>query len=263
VDQFGGESCVDVLVGLVRDGRVAEARLDESVRRLLRDKFRLGLFDDPYVDVEAVEEIVGRAEFRTRGELAQRRSIVLLKNDSILPLADRPRIYVDGIDSKVAAEYGEVVPLEEAELAILRLDAPYEQRPGFLEGMFHAGDLDFREPELGRILSVLDQVPTVVAIQLDRPAVIPEIAARSRALLATFGASDAAVLDVVFGRFAPTGRLPFELPSSMDAVRRQAEDVPHDSDDPLFPFGFGLDYERAAVNPSSAAPTSPGSVSRL
>jgi beta-glucosidase len=247
----------------VRDGRVQESRLDVSVRRLLRDKFRLGLFDDPYVDVDAAEEVVGRAEFRARGELAQRRSIVLLKNDSILPLEGRPRIYVEGIASKVAAEYGEVVPIEEAELAILRLATPFEQRPGFLEGMFHAGDLDFKEPELGRILAVLDRVPTVVAIQLDRPAVIPEIAERARGLVAAFGASDAAVLDVVFGRFAPEGRLPFELPSSMDAVRGQAEDVPYDSEDPLFPFGFGLGYDRPAVNPSSAASTSTGSVSRL
>jgi beta-glucosidase len=79
-----------------------------------------------------------------------------------------------------------------------------------------------------------------VHIYLERPAVIPEIAERSAALLAGFGASDAAVLDVIFGRFRPTGRLPFELPSSMDAVRRQKEDAPYDSENPLFPFGHGL-----------------------
>jgi beta-glucosidase len=72
--------------------------------------------------------------------------------------------------------------------------------------------------------------------------VIPEIAARSAALLANFGASDAAVLDVIFGRFAPSGKLPFELPSSMAAVRRQKPDVPYDSENPLFPFGHGLTY---------------------
>ena len=44
------------------------------------------------------------------------------------------------------------------------------------------------------------------------------------------------------GRFAPAGKLPFELPSSMDAVRRQKEDVPYDSEQPLFPFGYGLTY---------------------
>ncbi|MBV9230721.1 MAG: glycoside hydrolase family 3 C-terminal domain-containing protein, partial [Chloroflexi bacterium] len=76
----------------------------------------------------------------------------------------------------------------------------------------------------------------------DRPAVIPEIAAQSAALLADFGASDAAVLDVIFGRFSPSGKLPFELPSSMEAVRKQKEDVPYDSDNPLFPFGHCLAY---------------------
>ncbi len=73
-------------------------------------------------------------------------------------------------------------------------------------------------------------------------AVIPEIAAESAALIANFGANDAAVLDVIFGRFAPTGKLPFELPSSMEAVRNQKEDVPYDSEHPLFPFGYGLTY---------------------
>ena len=50
------------------------------------------------------------------------------------------------------------------------------------------------------------------------------------------------MLDVIFGRFAPTGKLPFELPSSMEAVRRQKEDVPYNSEDPLFAFGHGLSY---------------------
>ncbi|HYA99145.1 MAG TPA: hypothetical protein VED37_02890 [Ktedonobacteraceae bacterium] len=46
----------------------------------------------------------------------------------------------------------------------------------------------------------------------------------------------------MFGHVAPAGTLPFELPSSMEAVRKQKEDVPYDSEKPLFPFGFGLQY---------------------
>jgi len=79
-------------------------------------------------------------------------------------------------------------------------------------------------------------------MDMDRPAVIPEIAEKSAALLTVFGASDAAVLDIIFGRFTPTAKLPFELPSSMDAVRNQKEDLPYDSENPLYPFGFGLTY---------------------
>lgn len=82
---------------------------------------------------------------------------------------------------------------------------------------------------------------TSTGLYLDRPAVIPEIAAKSAALVADFGASDETVLDVLFGVYAPGGTLPFGLPSLMEAAR-QKEDVPYDSYDPLFPFGFGLSY---------------------
>jgi len=244
VDQFGGESCTEVLLELVESGRVPESRLDVSARRILRDKFRLGLFDDPYVDPEAAAELVGNERFRAAGEEAQRRAIVLLANrDGRLPLRDRPRLYVEGVDREVARRHAEVVDSPElADLALLRLRAPYEQRSGFLQGIFHAGDLDFKGEEKEPILDVLRRVLTIVDVFLERPAVIPELAEQSAALLGSFGAGDEAVLDVVFGRFAPTGRLPFELPSSMDAVRAQLPDVPCDSADPLFPFGFGLGF---------------------
>jgi beta-glucosidase len=254
VDQFGGESCPEVIVELVRSGQITEARIDESARRLLREKFRLGLFDNPYVDEEAATAIVGNAEFRAAGEQAQRRSLTLLKNGAVrgkelLPLRHRPNMYIEGIDPATAAQYGTVVAdIADAELAILRLKAPYEPREGMLESMIHSGYLDFPETERDRILAILDRAPTIVDIYLDRPAVFPEIAGACAALIANFGASDAALLDVIFGRAAPGGKLPFEIPSSMEAVRRQHPDVPYDSEDPLFPFGFGLAY---GASPSS------------
>jgi beta-glucosidase len=173
---------------------------------------------------------------------------VLLKNGETargkaLPLSGRPRIYLEGIAAQTAAAYGEVVTeIEQADCAILHLSTPFEKRTGFLREHFHAGDLDFKGAELARILGILGRVPTIVAIYLDRPAVIPEIAAQSAGLLADFGASDEALLDVIFGRFAPAGKLPFELPSSMEAVRAQHPDAPYDSEKPLFPFGHGLAY---------------------
>ncbi|MBM4458115.1 MAG: glycoside hydrolase family 3 protein [Chloroflexi bacterium] len=248
VDQFGGEDCPEVIVGLVRSGQVTEARIDESVRRLLADKFRLGLFDNPYLDVAAAEQIAGTPAFCAAGELAQRKSIVLLKNGQIgagraLPLAGRPRLYIEGIAAETAAAYGEVTAQPaDADFAILRLQTPFEKRTGFLREHFHAGDLDFTGEELAHILEILDRVPTIVVIHLDRPAVIPEIAAGCAGLLAEFGANDAAVLDVIFGRATPVGKLPFELPASMAAVRAQKPDAPRDSENPLFPYGHGLTY---------------------
>ncbi len=244
VDQFGGESCAEALVELVQTGQVSEARLDISVRRLLRDKFRLGLFENRYVDETDAANIAGKPAFRAAGDLAQRKSIVLLKNDGEMPLVGRPRIYVENIKPEVAAQYGDIVDdPADADFNILRLRTPFEPRSNtFLENFFHQGDLDFKEPELSRIRRLMAKAPTIVDIYLERAAVIPEIAEASAGLIASFGASDAAALDVIFGRFQPSATLPFELPSSMEAVRAQAPDVPHDSDDPLFKYGFGLTY---------------------
>jgi beta-glucosidase len=251
VDQFGGEACPEVIVALVTSGQIDEARVDESIRRLLRDKFRLGLFDNPYVDPAAAEKIVGNDAFREAGEIAQRKSIVLLRNvetpnGMTLPIRGNPKLYTENVDPETASEYGQVVEnIQDADVAILRLTTPYEHREGFLDRHFHAGDLAFAGKEKAHLLDIMERIPTIVDIYLERPAVIPEIAEKSAGLLANFGVSDAAVLDVIFGSFTPSGKLPFEMPSSMEAVRRQKEDLPYDSENPLFSFGYGLTYQDA------------------
>ncbi len=244
VDQFGGESCAHHVVALMESGRLSEARVDESVRRVLRLKFQLGLFDNPFVDENQVAQILGHSESVAAGFDSQRRAITVLKNGgAVLPLSGRPRVFVKNVDAAVAAEYGDVVSTPaDADFAILRVDTPWvpvETDNPFARG-FHHGDLDFKGEALAEILALLETAPTIVVIYLDRPAVIPEISAAAQALLADYGASDAAVLEVIFGRSRPEGKLPFELPSSMDAVRRQHADVPHDSENPLYPFRFGL-----------------------
>jgi beta-glucosidase len=81
-------------------------------------------------------------------------------------------------------------------------------------------------------------------------------ATRDAGLLGLFGVTDDVLLDAVFGRFSPAGKLPFELPSSMEAVRNQKEDVPYDSEGPLFPFGWGLTYEEPPQEPAADAESS-------
>ncbi|MFD8952365.1 glycoside hydrolase family 3 N-terminal domain-containing protein [Streptomyces xanthophaeus] len=247
-DQLGGEAAPDLIVELVRSGRVTAERIDSSVARLLREKFLLGLFDDPYVDPDGAARICGNPEFTAAGLAAQSRSITVLKDrpggaaHPLLPLAPGIRIYTEGVDPAVAARYATVVETpQEADVAVLRIAAPYdkERTTGF-ESFFRAGRLDFTEDELRPVLEVASAVPAVVDIFLDRAAVIPEIAERAAALVADFGASDTALLDVLFGRVAAEGRLPFELPRSMESVVAGQEDVPNDSGDPLFPYGHGL-----------------------
>ncbi len=250
VDQFGGNNNTEELLELVRGGQVAEARIDESVRRLLKDKFLLGLFDNPYLDPEVAAQTVGKKEYRDKGKEAQRKSIVLLKNtmqaDSsfVLPLGKGLKVYVENITKEIAGQYATVVDrLEDADYALLRLQTPWEDRSGnLIESMFHQGKLDFDEVELNRMLGIMRDKPTIVCIYLDRAAVIPEISREAVGLVADFGAYDDTILDIIFGNFSPSAKLPFELPSSMEAVLKQKEDVPYDSDNPLYPFGYGLTY---------------------
>ena len=90
VDQFGGENIPEVIVQLVKDGKISQSRIDSSVTRLLRQKFELGLFDDPFIDEAKATEIVGNPEFVKAGEESQRRAITLLKNEvKYLPLTHK------------------------------------------------------------------------------------------------------------------------------------------------------------------------------
>ena len=104
-------------------------------------------------------------------------------------------------------------------------------------------DLSFDETILTRAKAYGETSRLITLVDLNRPAVLSELNSISDAMLGTFGISDQAMLDVVFGRHTPTGKLPFELPSSMAEVEQQLEDVPDDTANPLFPFGWGLSYE--------------------
>ncbi len=228
---------------------LAEERLDVSARRLLREKFRLGLFDAPKVDPARAAAIVGNAEFVAAGEAAQRASVTLLKNEAtllnehLLPLTRGAKVLVRGFDPEVVAGYATVVDrVEDADVALVRLHAPYEQRSTMFENFFHAGSLDFAVETVDEVVAIARAVPTVVQVFLDRPAILTPIAGEVRAIAVDYGASAVALLDVLFGEAAPQGRLPMDLPSSMAAVVAGRPDVPFDTADPLFRFGHGLRY---------------------
>ncbi|RMZ73054.1 glycosyl hydrolase family 3 N terminal domain-containing [Pyrenophora seminiperda CCB06] len=253
-DQMGGEERTDLILQLVGNGTVSEDRIDRSVRRLLREKFLLGLFDAPFLDADAAEASVGRDEWIAAGYEAQRRSFTLLTNtDAALPLSAsectqrQAKFYIEGLNATYLHSRNlSVVPTpQEADYALLRLQAPYEPRPGGFEASYHAGSLEYNATEKARQSAIYKAVPTFVDIYLDRPGAFPEIVVQVKALMVNFGASPDAFLDTVFGvgGKGPEGRLPFDLPRSDEAARMQKEDVPFDTVDPVFRFGHGLRYE--------------------
>ena len=88
-------SFTDALLSLVEDGEISEARLDESVRRILRVKMALGLFDDARAD-EALLANAGSDDAQALSRQAAEESFVLLQNDGLLPLADGASVLVTG-----------------------------------------------------------------------------------------------------------------------------------------------------------------------
>lgn len=249
-DQLGGEECPEVVVDLVRQGRVSEERIDESVRRLLRVKFELGLFDDPYVDETLAEERTGLPEYVEAGQRAQARSVTLLKNAAVddgsrvLPLRPGTRVFSEEVAPAALAEAGlePAVNADDADVAIVRVNAPFDFRDQYmLESSFHAGSLEFDAVTIEKVRRIAETIPVVVVPHLDRPAILTPLEPHCAAMAAVYGASDAAVLRALTGVVAPEGRLPFQLPRSEAPVIASRPDVPGDAVDALYECGFGME----------------------
>ena len=110
------------------------------------------------------------------------------------------------------------------------------------ENFFHAGSLEFPAEVIDHVARDRgERCPTVVDVLADRPAILEPIVECAAAVTLNWGASAAALLDVLTGAAEPQGRLPFDLPRSMAAVAASRPDVPFDTVDPLFRFGHGAE----------------------
>ena len=107
------------VVELVREGRIPESRIDESVRRILTVKFRMGLFEHPYSNVKTRDHVINDPEHKQTALEASRNSIVLLKNaNNLLPLDAQKykKVLVTGInanDQNIMGEWSEPQPEEQ------------------------------------------------------------------------------------------------------------------------------------------------------
>ena len=253
VDQYGGENKPEFVVELVNEGKITEERINASVRRILTNKFELGLFENPFVDEGLVIELVNKKDYIEQGLDAQRKSIVLLSNkDNTLPLTNNINIFVDGIDEDVASRFGNIVDNHEnADYVILFLNTVFNgQQPSgidrvldnMLATMFPNNDLDYNDEINAKIEKYSKESKLIIVSDLNRPAILTNANEKSLGLIGTFGVEDKVILETIFGENNPTGKLPFEIPSSMEEVKEQFSDVADDTKNPLFKYGHGLSY---------------------
>jgi beta-glucosidase len=245
IDQFGGVTNSAIVVEAVNKGLVKQQLVDDAAIRVLIPKFQMGLFENPYVDPAAAARDVGTAAVSGEAHAAQAASQVLLKNMGIFPLKAGTRVWLKDIDAAAARARGLVVvsKAEEADVALVRLGTPFERpHPNhFFGSRQNEGRLDFRPGEAGHDLvkELSGKTKVAVALFADRPAVLGPVDNMASAILVNFGVSDAALLDVAMGKLAAKGRLPFELPASMNAVSAQDPAVPDDTGKPLYRAGAG------------------------
>ena len=197
------------------------------------------------MDAAAAATRAGTQLQRRAGHRAQARSVTVLTNGSdgnpVLPLEEGCRVHLVDMDADALSDVATVVDDQRsADVTILRIGAAFEPRTGGFASMFHAGSLEYSTDELDRLCGILATGPTVLVVHIDRPAILTPRVDRAAAIVAEYGCSDSALVDALFGRIPPAGRLPVELPRSMAAVLASDTDAPHSTDDPLFPLGHGL-----------------------
>ncbi len=258
VDLFSGSADPTNLLNVVKKGLIKEGRINESVARLLKEKFELGLFENPFVDPEKAEKIVGNAAFQQKADLAQRKSIVLLRNnEKLLPITKKTKIYFESYQEaanrpaikviKPAGQFANIEFVDNKEQADVVLLWLFPTTGGLFSSTGKPIELSLSKNKINvaHVNEILKIKPTIVAINFTNPWVIDEIENNAHTIISTFGTSAIALVDIVSGKFKPTGKLPFAIPSSEKAVAENKSDLPGNMEAPgyaLFKFGAGLGY---------------------
>lgn len=276
--KWGGERFdyfIHLMIEAVKEGSIPTTRIDDAVSRILNIKFRLGLFEHPLSNPNLLSH-VGSTTHRELARRAVRESVVLLRNNGILPLKkDIPRIHVSGKSANdiglqcggwTITWQGNSGPITKgttileaiqntvsngtkvtytkdgsgavgSDIAVVVIgEKPYAEWEGDQEFL----KLDKKDLEtIGRIQK--SEIPVIVVIISGRPLIIEQEVTSWNALLAAWlpGTEGQGVADVLFGDYNPTGRLSVSWPRNMSQIPINISDEEYD---PLFEYGFGLQY---------------------
>jgi len=332
-DTLSGFATNKTVKDLLDLGLISKDRVNEAAKRLLKEQFQLGLFENPYVEVGKASSAIGQDVNRTKGLEMQKKSVVLLKNDTLLdgskalPLKAGAKVYTIGFGKADVEKYGYTVTdgnyttaprpsAAGADVAVIRVlvkdvAKPYNSKdvntgdnplllnpltgatwgaedpcrmfvtintvcsdgeyfgngvtgPGTIFGgalPWEIGDISFTGmaaatsrsmyPTLADIKAIMTEIgdpkKVILSIYFRAPYVMDDASGlkNAGAILATFGVTDVAMMDVLSGKFKPQGKLPFALPKTQKSVEEQKSDLPgfdETTDGALYKFGYGLTY---------------------
>jgi beta-glucosidase len=270
----------DTMKQAVMNGDITQERIDDAVRRILRAKFMLGLFENPYGD-PSLAVTVGSDEHRALARQAVRKSLVLLKNDNnALPIDKNvSTILVAGINSTGVQAGGWTLEWQGEQRntlagttileGIQELVGPNTQvlynslgqfasfsgrapvgiaivgEVPYAEGMGDRADLTLYKVDLTVINALRPKVDKLIVVILSgRPLVITDQYQTADAWVAAWlpGSEGAGVADVLFGDYLFVGKLPYTWPRSNDQLPLNINNSANLTGcaAPLFPFGYGL-----------------------
>lgn len=263
VNLYSGSADPGLLLETVKSGMVDMALINRSVYLLLMEKLQLGLFENPYVNVEAAETLVGQSSFQEKADLAFRKSVVLLRNEnSFLPLKQGTKVYFESYYARKGANPINVWIPEKNNSGLQFVANPEDAdvvvvwiTPG-ARSLFDSDgsplylSLSKNNVDIQHIKKLSASKPTVMIFNYTNPWVIDEVyddkaKANNKAVLATFGCTNEAIADILSGKFNPSGKMPFTTPISEQEAQQQQSDVPGYLKGPkysLFKYGEGLSY---------------------
>lgn len=270
---------VETMTVLVQNGSISQSRIDDAVRRILKVKMEMGLFENPYSNKKLLQQ-VGSAENRKVARQCVRESVVLLKNEKgILPLSRKMKKII------VAGNYGDSVDIQcggwtvywqggsgkvvggttvlnaikkavspgtkviftpdgqeidpKADVAIV-ITGEYP----YAESAGDKTDLSLDADDINTINSIVEKkIPVVVVLISGRPLIVTKELPKWNAFLAAWlpGPEAGGIADVIFGDYDPTGKLSMTWPKDMAQIPVNIGDKNYK---PLFEYGFGLNYKK-------------------
>jgi beta-glucosidase len=318
-------NCGEVYLNIpkaVEKGLITEAEVDKALKPLLKTRFKLGLFDpagmSPYDDI--TYETVSLEQNRELSYEAALKSLVLLKNDGVLPLkSDLHKYFVTGpnasnLEAMLGNYYGvnsNIVTVLEGIVSRVERGSQIQYRMGALLDSFNKNPIDWAsgnarnsaativvlglngliEGEEGAAIAsstygdVIDysmpenQIEYLERLNVghDNPIITVVIGGSPIDLSRVHELSDAvlmawypgqeggnAVADVIFGNASPSGRLPLTFPKSLEQIpdytdySMQGRTYRYMDEEPMYPFGFGLNYSGVQYNSVALLNTSDG-----